>query len=117
MRADEASLTLALRNLIRNAVEHAPEQSRVFVNVTDRGASAAIQVLDTGPGIRPDELPQIRDRFVRGRRAKGPGSGLGLSIVELVAARFEAVLRLTNRPGSGLEASLELPSEAIRAKP
>lgn len=117
VRADEASLTLALRNLIRNAVEHAPEQSRVFVNVTDRGASAAIHVLDTGPGIPPDELPQIRERFVRGRRAKGPGSGLGLSIVELVAARFEAVLRLANRPGSGLEASLELPSEAIRAKP
>jgi len=115
VHADEASLTLALRNLIRNAVEHAPEQSRVLVDVADRGSSAAIRVLDEGPGIPPDELSHIRGRFVRGRRAKGPGSGLGLSIVELVAARFKAVLQLANRPDSGLEASLELPSEALRA--
>ncbi|WP_338503166.1 ATP-binding protein [Sphingomonas kaistensis] len=117
VRADEASLTLALRNLIRNAVEHAPEESRVLVDVADQGSSAAIRVLDEGPGIPTEELPNIRERFVRGRRAKGPGSGLGLSIVELVGARFGAVLRLANRPGGGLEASLELPSEAIRATP
>lgn len=117
VRADEASLTLALRNLVRNAVEHAPERSRVLVDVADQGCSAAIRVLDEGPGIPTEELPNIRERFVRGRRAKGPGSGLGLSIVELVGARFGAVLRLANRPGGGLEASLELPSEAIRATP
>lgn len=117
VRADEASLTLALRNLIRNAVEHAPEESRVLVDVADQGSSAAIRVLDEGPGIPTEELPNIRERFVRGRRAKGPGSGLGLSIVELVGARFGAVLRLANQPDGGLEASLELPSEAIRATP
>lgn len=115
VRADEASLTLALRNLIRNAVEHAPEGSRVRVDLDNQDSSAAIRVLDEGPGIPPDELPNIRERFVRGRRAKGPGSGLGLSIVELVAARFGAVLRLANRSDRGFEASLELPSEAIRA--
>lgn len=117
VRADEASLTLALRNLVRNAVEHAPERSCVLVDVADQGPSAVIRILDEGPGIPTEELPNIRERFVRGRRAKGPGSGLGLSIVELVGARFGAVLRLANRPGGGLEASLELPSEAIRATP
>jgi two-component system sensor histidine kinase QseC len=116
VRADEASLTLALRNLIRNAVEHAPEQSRVLIDVVEQGPSAAIRVMDEGSGIPPSELPRIRERFVRGSRVRGPGSGLGLSIVELVASRFEAVLHLANRPGGGLEASLELPPHALRAK-
>jgi two-component system sensor histidine kinase QseC len=115
--ADEAGLTLALRNLIRNAVDHAPAESQVCVAVCTQGETAAIRVVDQGPGILPQDLPRVRDRFVRGSRAKGPGSGLGLSIVELVAARFQAKLELENRQGGGLEARLELPSSAIRVLP
>lgn len=115
--ADEAGLTLALRNLIRNAVDNAPERSEVTVAVHVEGETGMILVIDQGPGILPHDLPRIRDRFVRGSRAKGPGSGLGLSIVELVAARFNAQLQLANRAGGGLEAGLRVPSASIRLRP
>lgn len=115
--ADEAGLTLALRNLIRNAVEHAPENSEVRVTIDDDGATQAVSIIDRGPGVLPEDLPRIRDRFVRGSRPKNPGSGLGLSIVELVVARFDAVLRLANQPGGGFKASLVLPPAAIRITP
>ena len=117
VHADEAGLTLALRNLIRNAVEHSPEQSEVRVAGSVGSKTGAIRVIDQGPGILPQDLARVRDRFVRGSRAKGPGSGLGLSIVELVAVRFQARLELENLPGGGLEARLELPSRAIRVLP
>ena len=115
--ADEAGLTLALRNLIRNAVEHAPESSDVRVTVEKEGALSTISIIDRGQGVLPEDLPRIRDRFVRGSRPKSPGSGLGLSIVELVSARFDAVLQLANRPDGGFKASLQLPSAAIRVRP
>ena len=102
VHADEAGLTLAMRNLIRNAVEHAPERSEVCVAVSVDDNISAIRVIDQGPGILPQDLPRVRDRFVRGSRAKGPGSGLGLSIVELVAGRFDARLELENHEGGGL---------------
>lgn len=117
VHADEPGLTLALRNLIRNAIEHSPEDAVVRVAVQTDGTAGKIIVVDQGPGIAPSELPQIRDRFVRGSRAKGPGSGLGLSIVELVSARFGAELQLANRPEGGLEATLNLPAGAIRLQP
>jgi two-component system sensor histidine kinase QseC len=112
--ADEPGLTLALRNLIRNAVEHSPEGSEVQVTIGRDGGTRCISIVDQGPGILAEDLPRIRDRFVRGSRAKNAGSGLGLSIVELVAARFDAELDLANRPGGGFKASLQIPSAAIR---
>jgi two-component system sensor histidine kinase QseC len=112
--ADEPGLTLGLRNLIRNAVEHSPEGSEVQVTIGRDGGTRCISIVDQGPGILAEDLPRIRDRFVRGSRAKNAGSGLGLSIVELVAARFDAELDLANQPGGGFKASLQIPSAAIR---
>lgn len=117
VHADESGLTLALRNLIRNAIDHSPEDAAVRIAVQTEGRAGKIIVVDQGPGIAPSELPQIRDRFVRGSRAKGPGSGLGLSIVDLVSARFGAELQLANRAEGGLEATLNLPAGAIRMQP
>ena len=67
--------------------------------------------------LEGQRLKWVRARELRSYPMPPADAPLIPPIVELVAARFEAVLRLTNRPGSGLEASLELPSEAIRAKP
>lgn len=117
VHADEAGLALALRNLIRNAVEHSPEGTEVRIAVATQGSTRVVQVLDKGSGVLPGDMAHIRDRFVRGSRAKGPGSGLGLSIVELVAARFDADLLLGNRPDGGFEAGLQLPAIAIRQRP
>lgn len=111
---DEAGLLLCLRNLVRNAAEHAPAGSRIEVAVEADGASADIVIADEGSGIPAAELPQIRQRFVRGSRAKGPGSGLGLSIVELVLERVGAELRLQNRTPCGLKAAMRFPASSVR---
>ena len=110
---DEASLALALRNLIDNALQHAPAGGTVEVDFTVRGAEASLSVLDRGPGIAESEIERVRDRFVRGSRAKGSGSGLGLSIVELVVSRIGGRLELANRDGGGFEGSLVLPATRV----
>ncbi len=111
---DEGALSLALRNLIRNAVEHSPPGGSVTVGVAGTGDWVDVVVGDEGPGIPQAELDHIRQRFVRGSRARGSGSGLGLSIVELVLERAGARLVLRNGDPSGLKAVMRFPRQAVR---
>lgn len=116
LRIDDCSLALALRNLVDNSVQHSPPGSSIEIDLVDRGDEALLSVLDRGPGIPLADIDRVRDRFVRGSRAKGSGSGLGLSIVELVIARAGGRLELAAREGGGLRASLALPAQAARRR-
>lgn len=111
---DEGSLALSLRNLLDNALQHSPNQGLIEIDFAMRADWAVVEVLDRGPGIPGEDLDRVRERFVRGSRAKGEGSGLGLSIVELVMSRIGGRLELSNRPGGGLAAGLVLPLGAAR---
>lgn len=113
---DEGSFALSLRNLLDNAVSHSPSGSTIEVDCATQGDMAKVCVLDRGPGIPEAELGRVRERFVRGTRAKGHGSGLGLSIVELVMARAGAQLELSNRERGGLSAELVFPSRRVRSR-
>ena len=113
---EEGSFVLSLRNLLDNAVSHSPSGSTIEVDCKAQGGLAKVCVLDCGPGIPKAELGRVKDRFVRGTRAKGHGSGLGLSIVELVMARAGAQLELSNRKRGGLSAGLVFPSERVRSR-
>lgn len=113
---DEAGLVLCLRNLLGNAIEHAPVGSAIDIAIEKTSSRIGIVVADEGAGIPDTELENIKQRFVRGSRAKGPGSGLGLSIVELVLERAGAELEISNRAPSGLRAIMRFPISAIRLK-
>jgi two-component system, OmpR family, sensor histidine kinase MprB len=67
-------------------------------------------VRDHGPGVPPDELPHVFDRFFRATNARDhPGSGLGLAIVKQVAERHGGSVRAAAAPGGGLAMTLSLP--------
>ncbi|MCW3480006.1 two-component system sensor histidine kinase QseC [Neisseriaceae bacterium JH1-16] len=102
LSGDETLLTLLLRNLLDNALRYGPPGSQVVLSLTP----TEIRVEDEGPGIAPDDLPRVRERFFRPPGQSEPGSGLGLSIVERVADLHGLALTLANRPGGGLMASL-----------
>ena len=111
---DEASLALALRNLVDNAMQHSPPDAVVDVELRTLGVETFVTVLDRGPGIPASEIGRVTGRFVRGSRARSGGSGLGLSIVELVISRAGGRLDLADRSGGGLAASLVIPASAVR---
>jgi two-component system, OmpR family, sensor histidine kinase QseC len=111
---DDISLTLALRNLVDNAIQHSPSGSTVDVDLQTVDDETRIIVLDQGRGINVNEIDRVKDRFVRGSSAKGQGSGLGLSIVELVISRIGGQLEISNRPQGGLSASLVFPASLAR---
>jgi signal transduction histidine kinase len=94
--ADPARLDQIIRNLISNALNHAPE-GPVLVRLTGDTSWICLEVEDRGPGIPAEELPRIWESFFRGERARNSpnrGSGLGLAVVrqltELHGGRVEA---------------------------
>ncbi len=81
---DSAALERAITNLLDNAAKWSPEGGRVSVEL----AQGTVKVADQGPGISPEDLPRVFDRFYRSAESRTmPGSGLGLSIVKAVADR------------------------------
>jgi two-component system sensor histidine kinase BaeS len=111
--ADRERLGQVLRNLLTNAVTHTPEGGTVSVATRRDGAGVTIAVRDTGPGIAPDHLPRIFDRFYRAdpsrARATG-GSGLGLAIVKQLVEAHGGEVRAENGPGGGAIFSFTLPA-------
>lgn len=97
LQGDPALLAALLRNLLDNALRHAPPGS----HATLRLGAAAIEVLDEGPGIAPEHLERLGDRFFRPPGEAGPGSGLGLSIVQRIAALHGLQVAWANRGDRG----------------
>jgi two-component system sensor histidine kinase QseC len=111
---EEGALTLALRNLVENALNHSPRGGTIEVDIETGSGTTEIIVCDDGSGIPSEEIEKVKGRFVRGARQKAGGSGLGLSIVELVMARSGARLELANRSAGGLRAALSFPEGCVR---
>lgn len=98
VEGDPLLLAELLGNLIHNAIEHAGRGARITVSTGVRDGAAELIVSDDGPGIPPDELPVVWQRFRRGRDATGTGSGLGLTIVQDIARLHRAVAVLESGP-------------------
>jgi two-component system, OmpR family, phosphate regulon sensor histidine kinase PhoR len=112
VRADRTAIVLALDNLIDNAIRYSGEAKTVFVRASHATDHVRFDVIDRGDGIPAGDLPQVRRRFVRGSTARGPGNGLGLAIVNRIAADHGGVLEITSEVGRGTVASLIIPRAA-----
>jgi len=103
--------TLAMRNLIENAVNHSPQGGTVRCGLDKNGERLIFAVEDEGPGIPPQDMAHVTERFYRGSNRSENGSGLGLAIVQMAATRMNGEVELDNRPEGGLRASLIIPAQ------
>ncbi len=108
-------LLRAVGNLLDNAVKFSPDGSPIEVTVGPGG----LKVRDHGPGIGPEELPRVFDRFHRAVEARSlPGSGLGLAIVRQIVEDAGGSVSAANHPDGGAVFTVELPpAESRRAEP
>jgi signal transduction histidine kinase len=91
-----------LVNLLDNAVRHA--RSEVELRVRAEGEEVLFEVLDDGPGIAPDDLPQLFEPLFRADRTRNSatgGAGLGLAIVQRLTVAHGGDVQAENRPGGG----------------
>jgi two-component system, OmpR family, sensor histidine kinase MprB len=96
----------AMNNLLDNAARHSPAGGTVELQVGPHG----VEVRDHGPGVDPEDLPYVFDRFFRGRNSRGrQGSGLGLAIVRQVAEQHGGSASVVNAVDGGAIFTMHLP--------
>jgi len=102
---DADRLEQVLQNLAANALRYAPDGSTIRLSARWALEGAATGVLlaveDEGPGIEPEHLPHVFDRFYKADTSRTPagGSGLGLSIVKTIVERHGGRIAVASRPG------------------
>ena len=118
---DAAKLHDALRNLLENATNYAPESSRIVMGAERAGDRIRLSVADEGPGIPESDLPRVFERFyrvdksrTRGTRDPG-GTGLGLAIVKHLIELHGGKTTAANRPEGGAIFTIELPLSRLEA--
>jgi two-component system sensor histidine kinase KdpD len=102
-------------NLLENAIRYTPDGSAIDVRVTTSGGEVAFELSDRGPGIAPDELEKIFEKFYRGKQAtkRDGGMGLGLTICRAIIAAHGGRIEATNRAGGGTTIRFILPGGSI----
>jgi len=105
VRGRSLDLSRVLRNLVENAVTHAPDGSTVEIRGSREGSLVRVSVRDFGPGVSPDDAPHVLQPFFRGSRERAserPGTGLGLAIAnEILRQHPEGQLELASVEGPG----------------
>lgn len=101
-----------LENLVRNAIRFTPNGGEITLQISERPASVAVSVTDSGPGIPESEIPRIFDRFYRseqGEEALSESSGLGLAIVKRILDLHDSRITVVSKPDTGTRFEFELP--------
>jgi heavy metal sensor kinase len=109
---DRERLVQVVRNLLDNAVRYTPIGSWIVVRLQRQHGYAELTVADTGPGIPPEHLPHIWDRFYRVDKARSReygGSGLGLAIVKYIVEAHGGSARVASIEGRGTTFTITLP--------
>jgi len=108
-------LTVSLRNLHENAMQHMRKEGVVKWSAATDHSHAAITIDDEGPGIPENELLLVTNRFFRGQHKSPSGTGLGLAIVQLALEKIGGSLVMENKPGDrGLRTTVSLPGRAAQ---
>lgn len=109
---DRGMLTMAVQNLVANAIQYSPDGSRVGIGVGVDDETIEIAVTDQGVGIPDDDLDRVFERFFRvdpARSRNTGGTGLGLSIVKHVVQNHGGDIRVWSHPGRGSTFTIRLP--------
>lgn len=110
---DEEALSIAVRNLLDNAVKYSPQAPNVDVGVQRRNGDVFISVQDRGIGIPPHERSQIFTKFHRGEQASArgiKGTGIGLATVHEIVKAHRGRVEVESTPGSGSTFTIVLPA-------
>jgi PAS domain S-box-containing protein len=108
--ADRGRLLQVFSNLVGNAVRFTPEGSVVALKAEREGPQVRFSVADTGPGIAPEHLPHLFDRFWQAKRGAGKGLGLGLAIAKGIVEAHGGRIWVESRVGAGSTFLFTLPT-------
>ena len=112
VRVDARRIGRVLANLTANALRHTPAGGHIHLAARRTPAGIELEVVDTGEGIRPEDLPYVFDRFYRGEKSRSRatgGAGLGLAIAQGIVEAHGGSIRVESEVGHGARFVFVLP--------
>lgn len=110
LRADCSLMEQVLLNLFDNAMKYSPQGTTICLTASEAGSRLTVAISDNGPGIPPDDLKHIFDKFYRAKQTIPiAGTGLGLSICKSIVEAHNGRIWAENVPGSGAKISFNIP--------
>jgi signal transduction histidine kinase len=107
---DALQMERVVANLLDNAIKYTPAGGSVQVRVRKEHGSVAIEVRDNGPGVAPEDIPHLFDKFRRHKHSSAvQGSGLGLFIVKAIVEAHGGKVEMSSAPGAGVAVVVSLP--------
>ena len=108
---DPERLSQVVLNVLDNACKYGKNGKKIDVSVGMDETCVYTAIRDYGPGIPPDELPQVKKKFFKGS-SKERGSGIGLAVCDEIVTRHNGVLDIVNAPGGGVCVTISLPKKS-----
>ena len=115
VRGDRHRLKQLLLNLTDNAIKYNQPDGRIAIALRRNNGAAELTIANTGPGLAPEKLPRVFDRFYRGDPAHGSdieGTGLGLSIAQWIVKAHGGTIQLVSDPGKLTTVTVKFPAES-----
>ena len=100
---DPAWSAEALGNVLKNCMEHTPAGGTIWITARETALFTQIEVQDSGPGIRREDLPHLFERFYRGRDAAPDSVGIGLALARTILSAQNGTITAGNGPGGGAQ--------------
>ena len=105
---DPERLSQVVLNILDNASKYGKNGRKIDVRMSMDENNVYASIRDYGPGIPPDELPQVKKKFFKGS-SKERGSGIGLAVCEEIVTRHNGSLDIVNAVGGGVNVTIRLP--------
>ena len=112
VQADSVRLRHVFTNLLDNALRFTPAGGRVTVAARTDAQGLRFSVADSGPGVEPEHLARLFDKFFRAPGQAATGAGLGLAIAKEIVEAHGGAMQARSEPGRGAEFSFHLPVTA-----
>lgn len=118
---DPGRMTQVLTNIMDNALRHTPEGGKIHLSANEEGDDIEFSVQDSGPGVSPDDLDRIFERFYRSDSARQRdvafpgGSGLGLAIAKSIVQAHGGQILAESKAGQGMRVVVQLPKQTDSA--
>jgi two-component system, OmpR family, sensor histidine kinase KdpD len=101
----------ALVNILRNALQYAPDGSDVFIDAfPDESGNIRLEIMDSGSGVPKNSLPRLFDKFYRVPGSRSGGTGLGLAISKGIVEAHDGIIFAENREAGGLSIIIKIRS-------
>ena len=105
---DPGWLREAVSNIVKNAIEHTPAGGKVSVNAVQNNLCTQINIVDTGKGIDPKDLPHIFERFYKAGNASVNSVGIGLAMAKQIVGNLGGSITVSSELGKGSDFEIKL---------